>query len=224
MEWTAGRYLSGWENRIVAAVSRVNVFGILGLLLIVGCSPAPDVQLELQACVEPEGSQLTGDLKPGTYRFTLVVMGGAKAAAVRANTLKGRMWLFPQDSALINLQLVPGEGNAIAEMPLYGATDVDFVAAGAVDTGDPMSRDPARPGVAVLVQRHTNTEVTGAATTHVTLRIGAKANRRGINPFDGGYNVLRVSHISQKKFAGTWVSGTLTVVASGYFCAALETG
>jgi len=175
--------------------------------------------------VQASGTGLEGtvsDLVPGTYRMTLVITGGA--AAVGGDTLKGRMWLFPQDSALRTLPAASGVRDTTAKMPFYGATDVDFAAAGAIDTGDPMSRDPERPGVAVLVQRLALAGATDSVLTRVTLRIGAKANRRGPSPFDGGYTALRVHRIERDGFAGTWASGTVTVAARGYFCATREAG
>jgi len=208
--------------------------GALGLLAAAlllaagGCRYSPGVSPAPGVCVESKGAGLDGqvaDLRPGTYTITVVAMTGeaqALADGVGIRRSQGRLWLLPQDSTLRYLPAVSGARDTTAEMPFYGATDVNFAAVGAVDTGDPMSRDPERPGVAVLVQTVADDHEPGAVRTRVTLRIGAKANRRGLHPFDGGYTALRVTRITPGGLAGTWASGAAVIAAKGYFCAIRE--
>ncbi len=211
-------------------------FALLCVLVVIGCQP-PQSGPSPSSCPIAEGDGLVeGDvsgLTAGTFRLVLSVtepttlldsdsvvgLGPVKTGAkTRKRVVEGELWLAQQDSVLRYLRTAAGERDTTAEMPLYGATDLDFAAVGAVDTGDPMSREPNRPGVAVLVQRIASSDE-GSLDTRITLRIGAKANRRGVTLFDGGYTALRVSRIGTLGFAGTWSSGAMSIESQGRFCA-----
>ncbi len=53
----------------------------------------------------------------------------------------------------------------------------------------------------------------------ILLRLGAEANRRDVQRFDGGYTVLDVRTLSDDSFAGLWRSGVTRNQAEGFFCA-----
>jgi|HubBroStandDraft_2_1064218.scaffolds.fasta_scaffold61276_3 hypothetical protein len=126
----------------------------------------------------------------------------------------------------------PGErppAGDTAEVPLYGATDIDWQAVGApVENADPSaprkstdeprtdSRDPLHPGVLVLIQ---NGQHPGSRQT--VLVIGTLSNRRvddGKEGLDGVGIALWVRRITDAGFDGTWKNWGLLVGGSGYFC------
>jgi hypothetical protein len=163
------------------------------------CRPLPD---------GPPVATSTAGLA-GEYRVTLVATRGPRAGRIA----EGRLWLAPQDTALQVLFRVNGAVDSTARMPLIGGTDLDLAAAGAVPMGGLDSRDPRRPGVAVL-------ETPGA----IVLRLGAEANRRDVVRFDGGYMALYVGATGGAGFAGAWASGVTGPEAEGHFCAVRVSG
>ena len=96
--------------------------------------------------------------------------------------------------------------------PLFGTTDINVEAVGAVRVGDLSSRNPASPGVLVIESE------TGTSPS-ILLRLGSDANRRDLVRFDGGYAVLRVVEITAESFSGTWSSGARGPDSEGFFCA-----
>lgn len=139
----------------------------------------------------------------GTYQLRMVATEGPEAGQAADGTLR----LQPYDQSLREVT-VGGIRDTSASYVLYGNTEVDPDAVGAVSPGDLGSRDPLRPGV-VLIERK------GA----ITLRMGAEANRRDVVRFDGGYLALRVVEAADDRFAGSWASGVGTQRSAGYFCA-----
>ncbi|UCF19172.1 MAG: hypothetical protein JSU87_14790 [Gemmatimonadota bacterium] len=140
----------------------------------------------------------------GEYELTLV----AAAGEAEGRSASGRLWLYANAPEMRALPAAAGGVRSDASAPLYGATDVAPEAVGGLRLGDPMSRDPEKPGV-LLVQQN----------GRIVLRVGSEANRRGLLRFDGGYFVLRVQEVTDAGFAGTWASGLLEVQAQGHFCA-----
>ncbi len=157
----------------------------------------------------PAGSTAEG--LAGQYRLTLVATRGERSG----NTVQGRLWLHEQQSELRSITMPGGGPIPNATMPLYGATDTDLDAVGALRLGDPMSLDPMSPGVAVLEQRGSEKD----AHTEITLRLGSAANRRDVQAFDGGFMALYVRWIEEGRFGGAWASGVIGRESEGYFCA-----
>ena len=166
-------------------------------------------------CVAGEGSlaaDATLEEAAGNHRLTLV---GAAGDGTQA-TVIGTLWLEPNEPALRQLTDADGAARTGVSVPLYGWTDIDLAAVGALEIGEVASQDPQRPGVLVLEQRPA-----GAAQPSITLRLGSLANRRGAKPtFDSGYTALYVRRVEESGgFAGTWASGVHAKRVEGHFCA-----
>lgn len=174
--------------------------------LLVACGGANAGQADPQACapVEEPASDLTAAELAGEYNVRLVATSGAKDGA----SAGGRLELMAQDSAYEARTRAAGYSDTAFSFPLYGATEVDLAAVGAVTPGDPGSADPLSPGV-LVIQRPGG----------VMLRLGSEANRPGVRRFDGGYTVLQVQQVTDEGFAGTWRSAVGLEEAGGHFCA-----
>jgi hypothetical protein len=167
-----------------------------------------------QACAPPRGplaadASLAG--RAGVYLLTMIEEVGGNPS----RTADGTLSLLTQEDGL--RQFPGGAGGSIPGVtsPLFGSTDLDIGAVGAVRVGDLSSEDPASPGVLVIESE------TGAGTS-ILLRLGSDANRRDLVRFDGGYTVLTVVEITGAAFGGTWSSGIRGPESSGFFCAALD--
>ncbi|MGH7546308.1 MAG: hypothetical protein ACREKI_09015 [Gemmatimonadota bacterium] len=140
----------------------------------------------------------------GEYSLTLVAEQGPFAG----RAVRGNLWLRPNPPEWTGIPSPAGGMRTDASAPLYGATDVDVEAVGALRLGDPTSPAPEAPGVLVV-----------ESGEQVILRVGSEANRRDVQRFDGGYLALFVKRITPDGFAGGWASGLLGAQAEGYFCA-----
>jgi len=221
MNWTRARHMHG------AAVGWAIVF-----TTIAACSPddgdrAPPVAQSaaessgavaattpVRTCVPPQGP-LAADASlsdlPGTYLLTMV----EEVDGSPSRTAEGLLSLRAQEAGL--RQFSGSAGGSIPRVisPLYGSTDLDVEAVGAVRVGDLSSEDPASPGVLVIES------ATGAGAS-ILIRLGSDANRRDLVRFDSGYTVLTVVEIDEGSFSGTWSSGARLPESSGFFCAASE--
>jgi hypothetical protein len=148
---------------------------------------------------------------PGTYRIAFVVTHGSKPGA---EPVEARLVLRAQDSSLVRLGPPDATGSDVTQ-PVIGQLDLAPQRVGAVDTGDPMSADATRPGVAAYVTRRPD-----GGITSLTLRIGANSNVRGVLSFDAGYFALYARRVGPDGFAGGWASGVGTQRVEGYYCAA----
>ncbi len=186
---------------------------LLLLLVVSGCAARGGSEDDAECSpVEsrlPAGSTAEG--LAGQYRLTLVATRGERSG----NTVQGRLWLHEQQSELRSITMPGGGPIPNATMPLYGATDTDLDAVGALRLGDPMSLDPMSPGVAVLEQRGSEKD----AHTEITLRLGSAANRRDVQAFDVGFTALYVHRIEEGRVGGAWASGVIGRESEGYFCA-----
>jgi hypothetical protein len=168
-------------------------------------SPAPAVTAG-GACAPTAGPLAPGaraDGLAGEFRLTLVATHGAQAG----QSASGPLTLRPYGT-----RPAPAGAAAGVRYPLFGGTDVDLAAVGALALGEVRPVEAARPGVLVL-------EWTQAGVQQITLRLGADANQGGAQRFDGTYMALTVSTVSADGFAGTWESGAGQPVAGGHFCA-----
>ena len=133
----------------------------------------------------------------------------------RQAALKDRIHLVERDyEQEADLRHFTGSGgDAIPGVmaPLFGATDVDVEAVGAVRVGDLSSTDPAAPGVLVI-------ESDTDQGPSILLRFGSDANRRDMVRFDGGFMVLEVRELGDNGFSGTWASGAQGAQTRGHFC------
>jgi hypothetical protein len=182
------------------------IWRIGGVLLLAGCGGANAGQSDPQPCapVEAPSASVTADSLEGEFNLRLVATTGAK----RGMTAAGQLTLMPQDSAYRRMALPGRARDTTLSLPLYGTASMDFASVGAVIPGDPGSSNPANPGVLVL-------EHPG----RVMLRLGSEANRRDVQPFDGGFTALQVQQVLDKGFAGTWRSGLGAEESGGHFCA-----
>ena len=140
----------------------------------------------------------------GEYDLTLV----AEKGPVAGRTVRGNLWLRPNAPEWTGIPSPAGGMRTDAHAPLYGATEVDVEAVGALRLGDPASPAPEAPGVLVV-----------ESGEQIILRLGSEANRRDVQRFDGGYLALFVKRVQEDGFYGGWASGLLGAQAEGYFCA-----
>jgi len=162
-------------------------------------------------CLRPEGMLAAdGSLegRVGEYRLTMVeeIDGSPSRRA------EGSLTLVTQAEPLRRFAGSAGDAIPGVTSPLFGGTDVNIEAVGAVRVGSLSSQDPASPGVLVIESE------TGTGPS-ILLRLGSDANRRDIVRFDGGYTVLRVVAITTESFSGTWSSGARGPDSEGFFCA-----
>lgn len=167
-------------------------------------TPAP-------ACVRPEG-ELAADAslegRAGNYRLTMV----EEVDGIPRRAVEGSLILLTQVSSFRQFQGSTGGSIPGVTSPLFGSTDVDVEAVGAVRVGNLSSQEPASPGVLVIESE------TGASPS-ILLRLGSDANRRDLVRFDGGYAVLTVVEVTAESFSGTWSSGARGPDSEGFFCA-----
>jgi hypothetical protein len=196
-------------------IARASVW--LGMALVVGCRACP-AEAGPQACA-PVTSSLPADASAealaGRYRLQLVASSGAN----KGGTAGGALQLLPYDSSERQRRLSSGVRDTVNSYPLYGSTDMNLEAVGAV-AGDLGSVDPSRPGVLVIRMAPRS----DTAGVRVILRLGAEANRQDLVRFDGGYTVLRVREITGDGFGGDWESGAPMPQAGGHFCAVRTAG
>jgi hypothetical protein len=188
----------------------------VGLVLLggAGCasnsldSPTP---LAAEACRPPETSGLADDFSAtglaGAWSLWLFADEGEAAGAAAGGRLELTAWEAGEEP------LVGGSPAA-----LYGSTDVEVGAVGAVDAGDPSSEALERPGVLVLQWRES-----GAERPSVALRLGDRSNRLDRMAFDDAYTALRLVEATDTTFSGHWESGAgRGPVAGGRFCTLRE--
>ena len=167
-------------------------------------APAP-------TCVPSEGALATDaslEGHVGEYRLTMVEEGDGTPR----RTVEGSLVLLTQVESLRRFEGSAGGSIPGVTSPLFGSTDVNVEAVGAVRVGNLSSQDPASPGVLVIESE------TGTSPS-ILLRLGSDANRRDLVRFDGGYTVLSVVEITAESFRGTWASGARGPNSEGFFCA-----
>jgi hypothetical protein len=131
---------------------------------------------------------------------------------IPTRTAEGSLELLAQVESFRQFEGSAGGSIPGVTSPLFGATDVNVEAVGAVRVGSLSSQDPASPGVLVIESE------TGTSPS-ILLRLGSDANRRDLVRFDGGYAVLTVVEITAESFSGTWSSGARRQDSEGFFCA-----
>jgi hypothetical protein len=169
-------------------------------------APAAPAVTAAAVCAPAAGPLAAGtraDALAGEFRLTLVAARGAQAG----QSSSGGLTLRPYGSHPVPVPAAEG-----VRYPLFGGTDVDLAAVGALALGDVRPVDAARPGVLAL-------EWSQAGARQITLRLGADANQGGAQRFDGTYTALTVTAVSADGFAGTWQSGAGAPLAGGHFCA-----
>lgn len=167
-----------------------------------GRTPAPAAA----ACAPVQGTLAAGaraDGLAGEFRLTLTAQSGRSATG----TL--RLQSF-------GTRPVPVAASAGVRYPLFGGTDVDLAAVGAVSPGAVDRADVARPGVLVMEWPRPDAP---AGSNEIMLRLGADANQGGAPRFDGAFTSLTVTSVTANRFAGRWESAGGDQRASGYFCA-----
>lgn len=161
-------------------------------------------------CAPAEGELAAGaraDGLAGQFRLTMTATRGAQSGQSATGTLR----LEPFGGRPLPVAAAAG-----VRYPLFGGADVDVSRVGAFAVGDVRRADPAGPGVLVMEYARANAP---AGTNDILLRLGADANRRGEQRFDGAFLALAVRSLSADGFAGTWESGAGQPQSSGYFCA-----
>jgi hypothetical protein len=168
----------------------------------------------LPAC-EPVMGSLPADAAASTlageYHLRILVADSQRST-------HGALSLRPTPDSLRYARTLEGRTDSTVAHPLYGTTDADLGAIGAMLAGDGTSADPTHPGV-LVVQWWTPSSSGGERTTDIVLRVGSEANRVGTAPIDAAYTVLRVGRIGPEGFAGRWESGAEGRIISGHFCA-----
>lgn len=182
----------------------------LAALVFAGCSANHSrTASDVLACTEPTGAldaAATLEGRAGEYALTMIASGEVGQEA------SGRLSLHMQQGEFRQMPGVGGTMLADVTVPLYGTSNIDLDAVGAIKLGDLESDDPSSPGVLVLEQKT-------ADANNITIRMGSFANQRGVVRFDGGFTALTVTTVGEGTFGGTWASGVQGPEASGYFCA-----
>lgn len=190
-------------------MSRLGVVVVLaGVVCVAGGCATRGTQRGAAGC-QPSGppdlaSAPVTDGLAGDYRLTLVATQGAHHGRI-----EGTLTLVPMPDSLRAL--------GTSQVPLVGTTQLPLEEVGALRLGDVTSRDPLRPGAAVIERG------TGPGRT-IVVRLGSEANRRDLQRFEGGYTVLRIHRITEDGFSGLWVSGVMEDEAGGHFCAVRQDG
>jgi hypothetical protein len=199
---------------------------VLGVLSLSACGPsggdevpgAGDAGALAAVCAPPPtaGATLRGDatLAGAAGEWDLVIVADEGSAA--GTELNASLTLRTHESEMQRIVGFDGEPIPDASAPLYGSTDLDLEALGALRMGGLDSSDPAAPGVGVYETRAADR----SRPASIVLRLGSEANRREGAALDGGTSVLRVTRIAVDGFAGTWRSRVnAQTVAAGWFCA-----
>lgn len=213
-------------------VRRQAVLGFAAWLPLVACGGAPErngpgagASARSVGPCPAEGAALTPQAtfagREGLYRLTLVAdsPGTPPSGAAGAGSVVATLTLEPTSQDRRAVVVAGGEPVAGVTAPLYGWTDLEPGALGAVAPGDVSSRDPARPGVLVLEDR-TRGDEEGPG---IVLRLGDHANDRTRTTFDQAFLALRVEWLeADGAFGGSWSSGGRGARAGvrGTFCAA----
>lgn len=179
---------------------------VLGLAGWAGTCPGRAPAPAAAACTPVAGALPAGahaDGLAGEFRLTLTAQSGRSAT--------GTLRLQP-----FGTRPAPVPASAGVRYPLFGGTDVDLEAVGAVAPGAVDRADAARPGVLVMEMARPGAP---AGSNDIMLRLGADANQPGPPRFDGAFTSLTVTSMTADRFAGRWESGGGEHRASGYFCA-----
>lgn len=160
----------------------------------------PDAVEASASCERPTkalsaGASLVG--MGGEYTLTMVAASGEGASA------SGSLTLIEQEAGL--------EQWGQVATPLFGSSDINLDAVGAVRVGELDIADAASPGVIVM-------EDEGPDGPRIRLRLGSRANTRETAAFDGGYTILTVAELVTDGFAGEWRSAAGGPVTEGWFC------
>ncbi len=140
----------------------------------------------------------------------------------RLEELAGRWWLYlsGENGTMVSGPLElrrPGEDPApAAGLPpiLVGSTAIEARGVGAVLPGIADTVSDEAPGVGLYGWRGD-----GAEAFHAVLRLGAEANRRDRQRFDGAHTTLRILSVAPEEFGGEWTSAEGALEAGGSFCA-----
>lgn len=167
-----------------------------------GGAPTPE---RVVAACGPVGAELAAGATlagmEGDYTVVLVAEEGVDLA----------VWT----GGVLSLRTMPDELSDLggATVPMYGWTDLVLDPVGAFEAGELGSTSAEAPGVLVL-------ETARGSSARVLLRLGADANRRDVQRFDGAFTVLEVHRIDADAFAGSWRSGAMNREdVEGFFCA-----
>jgi len=170
-----------------------------------GASPGPVDRATLARCRFVAGQTDAGRVLELAGSYELVLFDDADPPRWTAGTLR-----------LEAPEVPPREPTASepAAPLLVGAAELDASLVGAAVPGPAGSRDPAAPGVGMYVF-----PTPGSATLAIVLRLGAEANRRDRQRFDGAHTTLRVTAVGEDRLGGEWSSDEGGRHAEGGFCA-----
>jgi hypothetical protein len=116
----------------------------------------------------------------------------------------------------LTLEVASGQAGEMGAAPLLiGMTGIDASVVGAMIPGDASSMDPTAPGIGV----YTFEDPSSPGDLTAVARLGAEANRRDRQRFDGAHTTLRITAILPDRFGGTWSSANGAAEAGGQFCA-----
>lgn len=181
---------------------------VLGLAVSgAACAKRSEGEAPQTACGPPDAARIENveaERLAGEYELELDATEGPAAG----KSSSGRLSLWPNPPDRRGIPSAGGGARSDASAPLYGATDVDVEAVGALRLGDANSQDMNAPGVLGVQQGE-----------QIVLRLGSEANRRDLLRFDGGYLALWVERVTENGIAGSWTSGLVGVQARGRFCA-----
>ena len=175
-------------------------------------APAPVGAMGAGDCAPAAGPLAPGiraEALAGDHHLVLLATTGPMAGASAAGTLRLRAF----GAAPAPITAPDGSG---ARYPLFGGTDVDVAAVGAVANGEVAPVDPAGPGVLAVEWPRGGGP---PDAREILLRLGAEGNRDDRARFDGAYLSLFVEALDEGGFAGRWESGSGARVAGGRFCA-----
>ena len=171
-------------------------------------APAPRAE-DCAPAAGPLAAGVRAEALAGDHHLVLVATAGPMAGGSAAGTLRLRTF----GAAPAPRSAPEGSG---ARYPLFGGTDVEIAAVGAVTNGAVAPLDPAAPGVLAVEWPRSGGP---PEAREILLRLGAEGNRDDRTRFDGAYLSLFVDTLDGDGFAGRWESGSGAQVAAGRFCA-----
>jgi hypothetical protein len=200
---------------------------LAALALAVGCRPrsvSPGTGQPCAAITDSLPLTATSVGMAGRYRLVVVATAGPFAGSVASGLLE----LWRPDTSSHFQYAAPGVIDVDRAIELFhGLADVPLERVGALQDGDPRSRDPFHPGVLVkefYTEGRSSATGPGGRVKHIRLTIGSAANRRAVISLDSLPPELETRRLDAVGFAGTWQSSRAGVPTGGHFCAFRGTG
>ncbi|MFV1987612.1 MAG: hypothetical protein ACC682_10030 [Gemmatimonadota bacterium] len=181
--------------------------------LVVACAPPPD---SLQPPLPDLGRAEVNRCSASEPRLPITAQGVERLTGRYVLFMVGEEPSLELAKGNLILDVASGDSGGMGTAPtLTGMTDVDASVVGAMIPGDARSTEAMAPGVGV----YTFDDPANPGTLIAVVRLGAEANRRDRQRFDGAHTTLRITSVAPDRFGGTWTSANGGVQMGGEFCA-----